>query len=69
MTSQHDKPSWCITERIVRQRILAKAENPGTEINEAGEFDRLYIVTADPSGRASTVLMRYGKPFEEAGAE
>lgn len=42
---------------------------PGTDINEAGEFDRLYIVTADASGEVSTVLMRYGKPFIDAGVE
>jgi len=41
----------------------------GTDINEAGEFDRLYIVTADASGEVSTVLIRYGKPFKEAGVE
>lgn len=42
---------------------------PGTDIDEAGEFDRLYIVTTDASGEASTVLMRYGKPFEETKVE
>ena len=35
--------------------------NPGADINEASEFDRLYIVTIDTNGQASTVLMRYGK--------
>lgn len=42
---------------------------PGTDINEADEFDRLYIVTFGANGDVSTVLMRYGKPFKEAGVD
>ena len=42
---------------------------PGTDINEAGEFDRLYIVTVDESGEASTLLVRYGVPFKESKSE
>ena len=42
---------------------------PGIDINEANEFDRLYLVTVDTNGQASTVLIRYGKPFDEAGIE
>ncbi len=38
---------------------------PGTDINEAGEYDRLYVVTSDANGGVSTVLIRYGKPFAE----
>ncbi|HJN13198.1 MAG: histidine phosphatase family protein [Pirellulaceae bacterium] len=38
---------------------------PGSVINEAGEFDRLYIITVDTNGNVSTVLMRYGRPFKE----
>jgi phosphohistidine phosphatase SixA len=32
-----------------------------TDIPES-EYDRLYIVTLDPDGTASTVLLRYGSP-------
>ncbi len=39
------------------------AGDPGTEIDEAGEFDRLYIVTGDVEGTVSTTLVRYGTPF------
>ena len=38
---------------------------PGVAINEAGEFDRLYIITVDTNGDVSTVLMRYGRRFKE----
>ena len=34
---------------------------PGGVINEAGEFDRLYMITVDANGDVSTVLMRYGR--------
>ena len=37
---------------------------PGSEIDEPGEFDWLYVVTISAGGEASTVLMRYGDPFE-----
>ncbi len=33
---------------------------PGSEIDEQSEFDRLYVVTAGADGEASTVLLRYG---------
>ena len=36
----------------------------GEAIEEAGEYDRLYIVTLKREGRASTVLLRYGEPFK-----
>ncbi len=32
----------------------------GPEINEANEYDRLYIVTIGLDGRVSTMLLRYG---------
>lgn len=35
----------------------------GAKIDEAGEFDRLYIVTVAQDAAVSTVLLRYGKPF------
>ncbi|MEO8499210.1 MAG: histidine phosphatase family protein, partial [Planctomycetota bacterium] len=41
----------------------------GTGIDEAGEFDRLYIVTIDTNRQASTVLLRYGTPFNKAESE
>jgi len=33
---------------------------PGGEIDEASEYDRLYILTIGNSGEAETVLIRYG---------
>ena len=35
----------------------------GTPIDEANEYDRLYIVKIDHDGRASTVLRRYGAMY------
>ena len=35
----------------------------GKEINEANEFDRLYIITVSKDGTAQSVLLRYGKAF------
>ncbi len=40
---------------------------PGTEIDEPGEYDRLYVVTIGLHGEANTVLMRYGEPFAGPG--
>ena len=37
--------------------------NGGPEIDEAGEYDRLYLVTVDGNGVVTTVLLRYGRPF------
>ncbi len=34
----------------------------GSAINEKEEFDRLYIITIDPKGSTTTVLLRYGTP-------
>jgi broad specificity phosphatase PhoE len=36
---------------------------PGSAINEKGEFDRLYIISIGSDGSASSVMMRYGKPY------
>lgn len=33
---------------------------PGAPIDEASEYDRLYIVTISPGGQVTTVLLRYG---------
>lgn len=38
---------------------------PGAAINEAGEFDRLYIITVDTNAKASTIMMRYGRRYKE----
>ena len=37
--------------------------NPGTEINEPREYDRLYIVGIAAGGEVTTVLLRYGAPY------
>jgi phosphohistidine phosphatase SixA len=34
---------------------------PGAEIDEADEYDRLYILTIATSGEVSTVVLRYGE--------
>ena len=34
---------------------------PGSEIDEAGEYDRLYIVTVSYEGQTSSVLIHYGQ--------
>jgi phosphohistidine phosphatase SixA len=35
----------------------------GTNINEAEEYDRLYIVNVSGNGSRSSILMRYGRPY------
>jgi len=35
----------------------------GTDIDEPGEYDRLYVVTLASDGGVRTLLLRYGKPF------
>lgn len=35
----------------------------GTALDEAGEYDRLYIVTLAADGTASTLLLRYGERY------
>ena len=37
--------------------------DPHTAIDEASEYDRLYIVTLLPGGGASSVLLRYGEVY------
>ena len=39
--------------------------DPGMEIEHSGEYDRLYVLTIDSSGRATVILIRYGKPFTQ----
>jgi broad specificity phosphatase PhoE len=36
---------------------------PGSAIDEGGEYDRLYIVTIGGDGTTSSVMMRYGKAY------
>lgn len=36
----------------------------GPPIDEASEYDRLYVVTIDNEGTVTTVLLRYGVPYE-----
>jgi phosphohistidine phosphatase SixA len=38
--------------------------NAGAEIDEKGEYDRLYMVTIGKDGTANSVMVRYGKAFE-----
>jgi len=40
---------------------------PGTAIDEAGEYDRLYVVTVGPDGKVNSELRRFGKPFSPGG--
>ena len=35
---------------------------PGTAIDEAVEYGRLYVVVIDAGGRAGSMLLRYGRP-------
>jgi phosphohistidine phosphatase SixA len=37
---------------------------PTTPINEAGEYDRLYVVTIGADGEEQRLLMRYGAAYE-----
>jgi len=37
--------------------------DPGPPIDEAEEYDRLYVVTVGRDGTAVTVMMRYGTPY------
>ncbi len=38
---------------------------PGAEIDEASEYDRLYLVTRGADGTVGTVLLRYGEPSSD----
>jgi broad specificity phosphatase PhoE len=40
--------------------VQALGGEPGEPIEEAHEYDRLYIVTIAPDGTVATVLLRYG---------
>jgi broad specificity phosphatase PhoE len=40
---------------------------PGPPIVEAGENDRLYVLTLEPDGAVTTVLLRYGERFRPPG--
>ena len=43
--------------------VAALGGDPGTLIDEASEYDRLYIVTVLPDATVTTVLLRYGAPY------
>jgi len=45
------------------EAVAALGGNPGDPIEEM-EYDRLYMVTLAADGTATTVLLRYGAPFE-----
>ena len=36
---------------------------PGSEIHEPDEYDRLYVLTIDGDGIVNTILLRYGVPY------
>jgi broad specificity phosphatase PhoE len=36
---------------------------PGTAIDEADEYDRLYVVSVAPDGKVTSELRRFGRPF------
>ena len=36
------------------------------DFDEAGEFDRLYVLTVGTNGQTIVVLLRYGQPFQAA---
>jgi hypothetical protein len=38
---------------------------PVSKINEASEYDRLYIVRVLDKNHATSILMRYGEPYSE----
>lgn len=38
--------------------------DPGPAIDEAGEYDRLYVIAGGGDGRCSSTLLRYGRPFD-----
>ncbi len=45
--------------------VMAKllGGEPGPEINEAGEYDRLYIVSIAGDGAVQSLLMRFGRKY------
>lgn len=51
------------------QMVELLGGDPGPAIDEAAEYDRLYIVTARADGSASSVLLRYGEAFEPSDDE
>lgn len=41
---------------------------PGPPIDEPAEYDRLYVLTVPPSGPVTTLLLRFGRPFQSRPA-
>ena len=48
------------------QLVEAFGGVPGADIDEASEYDRLYVVQIDPDGIVDTELRRYGEPYDPA---
>ena len=48
----------------IPQLLRLLGADPGKRIDVASEYDRLYVVSIDRNGIATTVLMRYGKPYK-----
>jgi phosphohistidine phosphatase SixA len=47
----------------VPELVVLLGGDGGSEIDEAGEYDRLYVVMPGGNGPAQTVLLRYGNRF------
>jgi len=45
------------------QMVALLGGEPGPEIDEAGEFDRLYVVALGADGAAISLLLHYGAPY------
>lgn len=43
--------------------------NPGSEIDEKSEYDRLYVITTGKDGTVNSALVRYGKPYQKTDKE
>lgn len=46
--------------------VAALGGEAGAEIDEASEYDRLYVVTRAPDGSITTTLLRFGDPYVPA---
>ncbi|MGD2130369.1 MAG: phosphoglycerate mutase family protein [Lysobacterales bacterium] len=47
----------------VPQLVVLLGGDPGSDIDEAGEYDRLYVVETNKGGEVTTILLRYGAPY------
>ncbi len=48
------------------QMVAVLGGEPGTPINEAAEYDRLYLVTLKSDGKVETSLLRFGTRYSPA---